>query len=291
MLFYICLMAFPVAQFIVMYLCVNFNSILLSFRNYDTKTGAYSFAGVDNFKRVFYLLFRSPEIGRAWANSFTLYLVLTFIGVPLGLLFSFYIYKKLFLHDVFKVLLFLPSVLSVVIMAILFRYFTENAVPEIWKMFFGKTIGGLFSNVKTVFPLLLFFNLWMNFGPNILMYVGSMSGISDSLSESAQLDGCSLLQEFLHITIPCIYPTIVTFLVVNLVSVFTNQMYLYNFYQASADLNLYTFGYYLFRNTQKAMSVSEYPVLAGMGFVFTLVIVPVTLFVRKLLVKYGPSVD
>jgi ABC-type glycerol-3-phosphate transport system permease component len=115
--------------------------------------------------------------------------------------------------------------------------------------------------------------------------------VSESLSESAQLDGCGLMQEFWYITLPCVYPTLVTFLVVGLVNIFTNQLNLYNFYQGSANTNLYTFGYYLFRGAQRAQSVAEYPVLAAMGIIFTIVIVPVTLLFRKLLVKFGPSAD
>jgi ABC-type glycerol-3-phosphate transport system permease component len=171
-------------------------------------------------------------------------------------------------------------------MAILYKYFILNALPELWLKLFHKEIV-----LEIGFVELVFFGMLMGIGPNILMYVGAMGGISESLSESAQLDGCGLIQEFWYITLPCVYPTLVTFLVVGLVNIFTNQLNLYNFYQGSANTNLYTFGYYLFRGAQRAQSVAEYPVLAAMGIIFTIVIVPVTLLFRKLLVKFGPSAD
>ena len=289
LIFYACLLAFPLLQFFVMYVCVNFNSILLAFQHYDVVTEKYSFAFFENFERVFYLLFKSPDIGDAWKNSFLLYFINTIIGVPMGLLFSFYIYKKMFFHGVFKVLLFLPSIISVVVMGLLYKYLLNNAIPELWMKLFDKQIYGWLRGDARL-ALYIFFALWMSLGPNILMYVGAMSGISESLSESAQLDGCTKIQEFFYITIPCIYPTIVTFLVVGLVTVFTNQMYLYNLEPIRPDLSLYTFGYYMFRRTNLAAgNISEYTELAAMGLTFTVVIVPVTLLFRKLLVKYGPS--
>ena len=288
--FYIGMLAFPILQFVVFYIAVNANSIFLAFKSYDIDKG-YSFAGFENFRRVFFDIFHCPELSRPWANSLLLYLVTTVVGVSLGLLFSYYIYKKLFFHNGFKILLFLPSILSAIVMALLFHYFCESAVPEIAEKIFGKEgMDGLFANQKTVLPVILFYNVWMGFGTSILMYTGAMGGVSESLSESARLDGCSLLQEFWHITLPGVYPTVVTFLVINLVGVFTNQMHLFSFYGSGAESSLWTYGYYLFRETQGA-TLAEYPYLSAMGLVFTIVIVPVTLVVRRLLLKYGPSPD
>lgn len=289
MVFYVLMMAFPVLQFLVFYIGVNFNSVLLAFRSYDTLSGEYSFVWFENFRLAVFDIFHSGELSSAWINSLIAYLTTTVVGVGLGLIFSFYIYKKLFLHDFFKVMLFLPSVVSAVVMAMLFKYFCERAYPQIILKLFDKRVEGLFANTATVLPMLLFYNVWVGLGTSILMYSGAMSGISESLSESARLDGCSLLQEFWYITIPMIYPTIVTFLVVNMVQVFTNQLHLFDFEGGSAEARLYTYGYYLFKRTQAA-TLSEYPYLAAMGLLFTVVIVPVTLLSRRLLNRFGPSV-
>ncbi len=286
--FYIGMLAFPILQFLVFYVAVNANSIFLAFKSYDTKNG-YSFAGFENFRKVFFDLFQAPDLSRAWANSLLLYFVTTVVGVSLGLLFSFYIYKKLFFHNGFKILLFLPSILSAIVMALLYKLFCENAVPAFAEKLFGlKGMDGLFANPRTVMPVILFYNIWMGLGTSILMYTGAMGGVSESLSESARLDGCSLLQEFWHITLPGIYPTVVTFLVINLVGIFTNQMHLFSLQGAGAESVLWTYGYYLFKETQRA-TVAEYPYLSAMGLVFTIVVVPVTLALRRLLLKYGPS--
>lgn len=56
------------------------------------------------------------------------------------------------------------------------------------------------------------------------MYLGSMNTISDSVIESAQLEGAGFFTEFFHIVLPLCYSTIVTFLVVGIASIFVNQL-------------------------------------------------------------------
>ena len=52
MVFYVALMALPCLQFVVFWVCVNANSILLAFRTYDYDRG-FLWAGFDNFVKIF----------------------------------------------------------------------------------------------------------------------------------------------------------------------------------------------------------------------------------------------
>ena len=51
-IFFTCLVAYPMLQFLVFYVAVNINSILLAFQTYDAKQSAYYFSGLGNFKEV-----------------------------------------------------------------------------------------------------------------------------------------------------------------------------------------------------------------------------------------------
>ncbi len=288
--FYALLLAFPVLQFIIFYVCVNLNSILLAFKVYDYDTGAYSFAGFSNFTFVFNQ-FGTVIFQSAIKNSLILYVFTLGIGVTLALLFSYYIHKRFPGHSVFKVILFLPSVISAVAMVLTFKYFTERAIPAAWESLFDKEIEGLLANPNTTKGTLIFYTLWAGFGTQILMYIGAMNNVSDSVKEAAQLDGAGALREFFYIIIPSIYPTIVTFIVVGVAGIFTHQMNLYSFYGTSAAAELYTFGYYLYVHTKVATSYADFPELSALGIVLTVVAVAMTMTVKYLLEKFGPSTD
>lgn len=288
LIFYCLMMLYPVVHFVIFYIVVNANSILLAFKEYDTLSGKESFIGFDNFKTVFYNLAHAPELKYALKNSLVAYLCVGILAQVFILIFAYYIYKKMFASTFYKLLIFLPSILSEIVVSILYFYFCDAALPEIIGKLTGQNVPGFMGDIDKQQGFILFYCIWGSFGTCLLMYTGGMSAISDSISESAQLDGCTSFQEFIHITIPQIFPTITTFLVVNMVSVFTNQMSLISFYNVDAEQKVYTYGYYLFRRTAMATQ-SGYPYLSAMGLVFTAIIVPVTLGLRKLLEKYGPK--
>lgn len=290
LLFYCLLIAFPLAQFCVFYIGVNVNSILMAFQRIDVKNATITWT-MDNIKNAFQMMTGSPELIPVMEISIIAYLLLTVISVPLGLFFSYYIYKKLPLSGAFRVILFLPSILSAIVMATIFQFFFERAIPSIMLQFFDIEMMGLLENSSTRFASLIFYNVLMGFGANVLMYTNSMSGISQEVVESAQLDGANTIQEFWYITMPMIYPTLSMFLFTGVASIFTNQLNLFSFYGGAAPSGIQTYGYYFYTKTYGAKSMSEYPILSAMGLLMTIVVVPLTLLVKHLLEKYGPKED
>ena len=289
LIFYVLMMLFPIAQFSIMYIGVNFNSFLLSFKNIDID-GNYTWT-FSNISDAFNLLRTSPLLRSAAKNSLSSYLLLTFIGTPLGLVFSFYIYKKLPLSGAFRVILFLPSIISAIVLVTIFQFFVERAIPAFWQKAFNVKIKGLIENQASRYATIIFYNIWVGFGTGVLMYSNAMSGIPQEIVESAHLDGATGINEFWRITLPMVYPTLSTFLITGVAGLFTNQINLYSFYGGSAPESVQTYGYYLFTRTQLAKSESEYPLLSAMGLLFTMVIVPLTFGVKWMLEKFGPKED
>lgn len=289
-LFYIALMAFPVLQFTVFYIVVNANSILLTFRSYDTMTGTVSWVGFENLKEAFRMMTQQLELLDAMKNSFLAYLITLVIGTPLALLFSFYIYKKLPASGLFRVLLFMPSIISAIVMVTIFQFFSDRAVPEIITKVFGvETIQGLIENPDTRFGTVMFYNIFVGFGTATLMYSNAMDGISPDLVDAAKLEGAVGIKEFVYITFPMIFPTFSTFFITGVATIFTNQYNLYSFFGDGSSIQ--TYGYWLYVKVAGAASQSEYPVLAAVGILLTVIAVPLTLIVKKLLEKFGPSED
>lgn len=293
-LFYCAMVALPILQFLIFYVGVNINSILLSFKSItqemDPVTGKFfykeSFVGLQTFETVLKELF-STEMKVVWKNTFTVYFMNLLLGMPFGVLFSYYIFKKFVGAQLFKILLFLPSVVSGLVLIVMYRYFVVDVLPKL----FPAMPDLLDPSSTDAFYTLWVFTWWMGFGSSIMMYVGGMNNISQSVLEYAKLDGVSALQEFVYIIFPLVYPTFVTFIVVGLAGIFTNQMRLFDFYGRSAEMYLRTVGYHLYAEVQKAgTNISKYPHYAAMGVFFTLITVPVTLTARWALQKLGPKV-
>lgn len=283
------MLLFPLVQFGVFYIGVNINSIMMAFQSYSPATHVYTFVGLANFKTI-WNTFLSDVLFRYCLKNSLLGFVWIQLLSPVVLFFTFFIYKKFFGYKFFKIVLFLPTIISTIITVTVYKYFVEVAVPAIWKATFGVTIGGLLSTPATSFGAVMFYYMWLSFGTLMLMYLGCMNGISDSIIESAKLEGANSMQEFFYITFPMIYPTFSTLFFTSIAGIFTNQLNLYTLWGAEAERKLWTFGYYLYREVSIATD-ANYPYLAALGILMTLVAAPLTFLSKYGLEKIGPKTE
>ncbi|MDD6994746.1 MAG: sugar ABC transporter permease [Candidatus Borkfalkiaceae bacterium] len=293
-IFLFTLLLYPVIHVTIFYVGVNLNSIFLAFEKYDINLGKYYFDGISNFVKFFQAVKYESVMKTAIKNSCITYLFMQGIFFPLCVVFSFFIYKRLPGSGFFKIVLFLPQIISSIVVTLMFKYFVEVGVPYLVKILTHseELPMSLLSNVETRYWTLLFYGMWAGFGGSIILYTGAMSRIPDSIIEYGRLDGLSIWQEFWHITLPLIYPTLVTMMVVSVSGFFTSQVSAYNFYGGNAPPNINTLGYYFFvRVVGSASSNADYPYASAMGLIFTAIAAPVTLTVKWLLEKYGPNTE
>ena len=305
LVFYILMFALPLLQFLLFYLYVNFNSFVIAFQKKTPILGSITngyevtFTG-ENFKKAFEFFF-SKDCGKMIGNSLKLLFCQIVIVTPLALLFSYYIAKEKPGSSFFRIMLYLPQVISVVVLGLLFQYVVGTVYPKAMEQYFDKEVVGLLlssSSYEQNFNTALIFTLWFSFGTNVLIYTGAMSGVDQSIVESAQLDGVNSFQEFLFIYVPMIFSTVTTFVITGLAGIFNNQMNLHIFF-GNSDGNVDVFGYYFYRIT--AMNIASggnasgnlmsLNTLAALGLIATAILIPLTLLTRKLLEKYGPSVE
>ena len=100
--------------------------------------GIRKFTGFDNFKYVFSDLKNSVLLRTGMKNTLYLYLMETFISIPISLWCSSFVVKKVPGHDFLKVVFFLPSLVSGVVMVLMYKYFCEYALPDIVMILFKK---------------------------------------------------------------------------------------------------------------------------------------------------------
>ena len=114
-IFYWSILAFPLLQFIIFYVGVNLNSFALAFQKFDYSGNGYTFVGFENLFQNFLDVFKEFQEAKylqtaVW-NSVLVFILGLVIGLSLGLLFSYYIYKKCALSKFYKTILFLPYIL------------------------------------------------------------------------------------------------------------------------------------------------------------------------------------
>ncbi len=295
LVFYIAILIVPLIQYCVMSIYLKISSLMMSFQEYTiTPTGEMVFSWTfENFKVAFETFI---DNGFMLKNSLIVFVIITMGGLLLSLIISYYIYKNYLGSKLFIVVLFIPKVVAGVVYGLLFKFMCTDVYMGIAKMLGYSPTEGLLSQESTRFAMLIIYNVWMGIPAQILMFVGGMSGINESVVEYGQIDGVQFWSEFFHITIPMIYPTLVTFIIVGLAGFFTGQMSLYTFYQASAPKELQTNGYFIYLTSLKSERIAtkgylSFSELSAYGMICSVITVAVTFTVKWLLNKYGPSVD
>lgn len=285
-LFYITLMAIPVFMFVFSQIYINLNSFKLAFEKYDR--GNYIFNGIENFITV-WSDWQTDMFRPIWRNSIVSYLISAIVTMIIPILFSYAIYKKCYGYKLFKVILYLPSIISSVITVTIFRFMMEDIVPLIGEKF-GVTIVGLIINQNKSFPVVFGYYLFMSFGGGLLVQLGAMNSVDVSVTEAAYMDGVGFWGELWHVVLPATYQTIFIFFILGFSSLFTNDLGLYTFYSTGAIPKIQTIGYYFTINNIKNDPIM-YPYFSAWGLITSAIAIPVTFLLRYLIYHFGPQED
>ena len=285
--FFYTMVALPIVQFIIFYIVVNFNSILLAFKQYEVLPGEgyiTKWANFSNFEAIFMEWKNTDYIRNSLPNALKYFAANVLLVMPLTLLFAYYIFKKFRGHEFFKVMLFLPSVICNMVIVLFYRDFIEWVVGGALKL---DTI--LNDDVRAGLPLMILY-VTLSFSGSILLYLNAMSAISQSTIEAAKIDGASEIRTFWHIVLPSIWGTIVSLLVLAFADIGMGQANLFSIYGSTALKSQQTLGYYIFNlvASQNGNDLTQYPKAAAYGLLVTVIIAPLTIMARTLLLKYGP---
>jgi raffinose/stachyose/melibiose transport system permease protein len=165
------------------------------------------FVGLANYGRAL-----SDELftGAVWHNVAIIVLSLT-IQLPLSLALAMYLNRQFPGRAIFRLLFFLPYVISEVIAGILFYLLAQpdgmvNSVLR-WGGLDGLT-QDWFGDLALVLPTLFVVITWKYFGFHMIIFLAGLQGIPREVEEAALIDGASRWQAFRGVTLPLLGPTI-----------------------------------------------------------------------------------
>lgn len=287
MIFYCCMMAFPLLQFCIMYIGVNFQSILLAFQKYNIDM-SFTWT-MENFTEVIHNFFHNNVLRNSFVNSIKFYFLTTGICLPTSLFISFYLYKKWKFAKQYKIMLFIPSMIAGIVTVTCFYYLADRGWPHLVKLFTGKedTLGLLVNN-ETALPTLLFYNIFYGLAGNFLFLTSAMSNIDQSISEAAQIDGANIMQEFIRVTLPMIYPMLTTFVVGGFAGMLIGDYGMYAFSKTAAGSAADTMGRYFTEGVTGNGAEIRFPYYAALGLILTVLSSAIVFTVRGIMNRFNP---
>ena len=294
-LFVYSLIAYPLILFLIFYVVVNFNSILLAFQTIDGS--GKSFAGLNNFKTFLSEMFGEGNLlSYSFINSIKMYFINIVVCMPLYVFFSYLLFKKCFLNKTVSFLVMIPSIMSGLVIALIFVNFIGSNGPLTFIMEKTGWNGGKWLNLlydeKYAFGTTLFYMIWLSFATSLIVYPTAMRGINPEVLESAKIDGVSnMFQELWYIILPLIYPTLTTFLITGFAAIFSTSGPLLEFYYTDAPDYVSNMGYYFTKMILVDGTEFSYPKYAAGGIILTIIVAPLTILLKWALEKFGPATE
>lgn len=193
-------------------------SFVLGFLHYNPLNVANTtFVGGENFAR----LFRDEDFHGALRN--TLFFVIGTVPVTttLALALAWLLRGPLPMKNTLKAAMFLPSILSVVVIALLFKLFYApgGALNETLRVA-GLSGHNWLTDPATALPAIMAMDVWAAVGYYALVLYAAFTSIPESLYEAAELEGAGAWATFRHVTFPMLKPAIGFVLVINTIRSF-----------------------------------------------------------------------
>ena len=173
----------------------------LSFSDFSTNLYSPEFVGFENYIKVL----KNPTFLKVLLNTFAfLLMVVPFLTVfPLFL--AILINQKLRGITLYKILIYLPVVVSIVVCAIAFKWmYAEHGILN---YILGTSIGWLTDPRFSLFAVAIV-TIWKGIGYYMMIYLASLMSVPKELYEACEIDGANSWQKHLTVTVPHLMPTI-----------------------------------------------------------------------------------
>lgn len=187
-----------------------FQSIYYSLYNWKGFGPAVDFVGLDNFKNIL----NDSVFLLAIRNGLLIIAFSLFLQLPLSLLLAVLVGRDLPGRVFFRVIFFMPYVLSEVIAALMWL-FILNPDPErgfinaIVVLFGGEAVPWL-GDPEIVMLSIFAVLTWKYFGYHMLLFMTGLQNIPTEIEEAGRIDGANSFQSFFYITLPLLASTIRT---------------------------------------------------------------------------------
>ena len=212
----------------------------ISFFDYNLYLGfvGSKFVGFQNFIKFF----TGMDFWRLMRNVLLLNFYALLVGFPAPIIFALFLneMRSAKVKKVIQTVSFLPYFISMVAFVSLVTEFLSPSTglsADILK-FFGKEPIYFLGDAKYFRTIMVFSGIWQTMGYSAIVYLSALTAVDVNLYEAAMVDGANRWNRLIHITIPCIMPTIVVMFILRIGSLINANFEKIYLFQNSANLEV-----------------------------------------------------
>lgn len=206
--FYSYLAVLPAIILFVMFIYYPLiKSLYYSFTDWNGYSTKYNFVGLDNFKSVG---MDSVTI-KTFANTIYFSVMSTLLGTMIQLVLAIMLNRSFKANKVYKVIYYIPVVVSFMIMSLTWRYILQydgilNRILEMINL--GHFARDWLGDSAYAMNMLVIINLLQSGGLGVVLFLAGLNNIPNDVYEAASVEGAKGLQLFRRITWPLLRPSV-----------------------------------------------------------------------------------
>lgn len=214
---YIYLMLLPVVAYFIIFCYVPMYGAIIAFKDFSPSKGILGshWVGFKHFNNFFH----SYYFVRLLKNTFLINMYDVLFGFPAPIILALMlnevrsnIYKR-----TVQTLSYLPHFISVVVVGgIILDFTSRNGVINKLLAIFGTQAIPFMTMPEWFRTIYVGSNIWQNLGWDSIIFLAALSSIDPQLYEAAIIDGAGRWKQMIHITLPCLAPTIIIMLILRL---------------------------------------------------------------------------
>ena len=198
-------------------------NVNLAFRNVNVKTFKNQtdvFVGMQNFIE----LFQDPTFVMVFKNTFIYTIGCLVFQFTIGFIFAMFFSKKFTLAGPIRGMVLVAYMMPMSVTAMLGKNLFDVSSGVIndlaMKLHLIDVPMEWLLQPKTAMIAVIEMNCWVGIPFNMLLLTSGLTGISQDVYESAEVDGATPTQKFLHITLPLMKPAIMSVLTLGFIYTF-----------------------------------------------------------------------
>lgn len=194
---------------VVMYCCFFIIPMVMgirnSFTNWSGTSSKFDFIGLENYMKIF----RDSRFLHSLGFNFRYTVMLTIGTVVISLAVAIVLNQKIRGRTFFRSIFFLPSILSLVTVGLIWNELFYRLVPQIGELLNIEFLkSSMLGSRKMAIYAILIVNLWQGCAVPIVLLLAGLQSVPSDLYEAAAIDGANAWQKFKSITIPFLIPVL-----------------------------------------------------------------------------------
>ena len=278
----------PIVTWLILNLYPMVSAFYWAMTDYDGVTKASQvFTGLDNYK----LLLKDTRWWDAMLNTFIIALGLIIIILPVSLMFAVLITNTVKGQGIFKTFVYLPSILPIVITALLWVFILDPTVGLLGgavdglgihdqvKELLGVTNLNFIGNPSLARWTVILVSAWAAVGGYTIYFMAGLSRIPAELYDAAKIDGAQGWSMFWKITFPLLYPVVQTITLLLIINSLQNFAFIYVLSGGTPGSTTQVMSTYIYRT---AFTDHRFGYATALGTIMMIVVMAFTFTSRQL---------